>query len=209
MGEYAKRKSDGARVKIGTCEDMYYLRYEQRHLVAHESGNVDPARDPNGLRFRLPFPDEDHIQPGDFEPYDRSQRLYRQCGVGASSYCEDFKDESTLEEPGIIQLRHECGLLVNVPCYHGIKLPEVVKPMQSFWNGKGWFFVLSSLRVADGVVYPVVRCQHCGGAWRYQWRDVWDYIPLDMQRALRVYAEAAGLRHDGGGWIEQPEVVSA
>ncbi len=30
MGEYAKRASDGVEVKIGTCEAMYYLRFEDR-----------------------------------------------------------------------------------------------------------------------------------------------------------------------------------
>lgn len=33
MGEYAKRMRDGERVKIGTCENMYYLRFEERHQV--------------------------------------------------------------------------------------------------------------------------------------------------------------------------------
>ena len=31
MGEYANYM--GERVKIGTCEDMLYLRWDQRHLV--------------------------------------------------------------------------------------------------------------------------------------------------------------------------------
>ena len=29
MGEYARRKTDGEKIKIGTCESMYYCRYEQ------------------------------------------------------------------------------------------------------------------------------------------------------------------------------------
>jgi ferredoxin hydrogenase len=36
MGEYAKRKSDGLEVKIGTCASMYYLRYEQRNEVNYD-----------------------------------------------------------------------------------------------------------------------------------------------------------------------------
>ncbi len=30
MGEYAKRLSDGTEIKIGTCEEMLYLRFEDR-----------------------------------------------------------------------------------------------------------------------------------------------------------------------------------
>src|SRR3990167_2579485 len=63
MGEYATRGKD--RIKIGTCEDMYYLRFDQRDRVQHEPGNVAPnGEDAYGLRFRFPWPDEDHVAPG-------------------------------------------------------------------------------------------------------------------------------------------------
>jgi hypothetical protein len=71
MGEYAK--FSGESVKIGTCEEMYYLRLNQRRLVEHEDGNVDV----NGpevyeLRFRFPWPDEDAVEPGGFQQYERA-----------------------------------------------------------------------------------------------------------------------------------------
>lgn len=188
MGEYAIRKSDGERVKIGTCENMYYLRYEDRDKVRALSGNVDPVRDAVHLRFRIPFPDEDHIQPGgNYEPF-RGQRLYRQFLSGSSAVNSDFTDESTLENPGTIQLRHEAsGLLLNVPCYHGIKLPEVTEPMRAFWNGKGHSFELAYLRQTDEGVKPIVQCRHCQQAWRYDWADIWDYIPVEMRLRLDQY----------------------
>ena len=37
MGEYAIRKSDNDCIKIGTCEDMYYLRYEDQDKVTPDS----------------------------------------------------------------------------------------------------------------------------------------------------------------------------
>ena len=40
MGEYAKLKSTGQSIKIGTCEHMYHLRHDQRHIVAKERGKV-------------------------------------------------------------------------------------------------------------------------------------------------------------------------
>ena len=58
MGEYAKHK--GEEIKIGTCENMYYLRFDQRHKVKALPGNVDPnGADAYALRFRFPWPNED------------------------------------------------------------------------------------------------------------------------------------------------------
>lgn len=75
MGEYATRKSDGQNVKIGTCENMYYLRADQVELIRPESGNVSPLRDWKEIRFRFPWPDEDSVAPGDFEGFDRKMLL--------------------------------------------------------------------------------------------------------------------------------------
>src|SRR5438132_13372510 len=114
MGEYAIRKSDNQEIKIGTCEDMYYLRLEDLDKITPLPSSIDPIREIGSLRFRLPFPDEDHLQPGEYEPYNRGERLY--CGN------EDFTDPKTAEEPVLIQLTHKSGLLVNLTCYHGAKL---------------------------------------------------------------------------------------
>ena len=190
MGEYAIRKSDSERVKIGTCEEMYYLRYEDRDKVRHEHGNVDPMR-PDGLRFRLPFPDEDHLRPGEYEDFNRAQRLYRMVKSKTTSpdWHEDFSDPEASEHPGHYQLRHErSGLLLSVPCYHGEKLPEVGPGMTAHWNGKGFSLALSSLRVVGTEVFPVVRCVHCEEAWRYQWAQLWEYIPQPLRDRLKVYA---------------------
>lgn len=192
MGEYAIRKSDGEEVKIGTCEDMLYLRFEDRDQVTGIRGSVDPNDDEQAgeVRFRLPFPDEDEVLVGEYEDPFRGLRLYRQTGNH-----EDFTDESTTEKPGNIQLRHEkSGLLLNAPCYHGHKLPEASKDLKPFWNGKSWSLELYQLRpvLVDGQlqVFPVVRCRHCELAWRYEWCDVWEFIPYEMQIRLRRYAQA-------------------
>jgi hypothetical protein len=67
MGEYAKRKSDNEIVKIGTENSMYYLRYEDRDQMTKEPGSLDFATTLN-LFWRLPFPDEDDIKPGEYRP---------------------------------------------------------------------------------------------------------------------------------------------
>ena len=57
MGEFAIYRGD--RIKVGTCEEMYYLRADQRSLISGYSFDA-------GDRFRFPFPDEDTIEPGQF-----------------------------------------------------------------------------------------------------------------------------------------------
>lgn len=186
MGEYATRKADNVKIKIGTCEDMLYLRYEDRNAVRKLPDNVDAATD-TGIRFRLPFPDEDHIKPGDYDDPFRGLRLYWQDGNH-----EDFTDESTSKDAGNIQLRHECGLLINVPCYHGHKMPDFGAGIKAFWNGKSWSLELRSLRaMPDGSVLPVVECRHCGHLWRYSWGEIWDFVPYEMRVRLRDHMEHA------------------
>ena len=68
MGEYAIRKSDNQEIKIGTCEYMYYIRYEDRNKVSPLPNNTDCSKELN-LIWRLPFPSEDHIQIGNYEPF--------------------------------------------------------------------------------------------------------------------------------------------
>lgn len=55
MGEYATFR--GQSVKIGTCEDMYYLRADQAHLVKPTRGSCDPraADVQRAIRFRFPL----------------------------------------------------------------------------------------------------------------------------------------------------------
>jgi hypothetical protein len=188
MGENAIRKSDNTEVKIGTCENMYYLRYEDRHKVRPIKNNVDPVREAESLRFRLPFPDEDAVSIGEYEDFNRGQRLYLN---GPISHNDEFRDESTVSDPGMIQLTHASGLLLSVPCYHGIKLPDVTAPMKVFWNSKSWFLELFQLRPTPNGVKPIIRCRHCRNTWRYDWSDIWDYVPGDgLRAALRSYMEA-------------------
>lgn len=193
MGEYAQRISDGERIKIGTCEDMLYLRFEDRAKVSALAGNVDPNDDEQAgqVRFRLPFPDEDGVRIGEYKDPFRGLRIYRGSAVQGSH--EDFTDATTASEPGMIQLSHPSGLLVNVPCYHGNKLPNL-GDAKTFWNGKSWSLELFQLRpvLVDGAlqVFPVVKCRWCGSVWRYQWTDVWEFIPYEMQIRLRGYCQA-------------------
>jgi len=189
MGEYAERLTDGEEVKIGTCESMYYLRYEDRGKVCALSHSLDPATT-DGLRWRLPFPDEDHILIGEYQPHTRGQRLYLDRKDG-EQFARQFSDPETAETPGLIQLKHECGLLVNMPCFHGEKLPEITGPdcTKAFWNGKSWFLELSGvINKPDGRVLPLVHCRHCRQQWSYTWPDILPYLHDEMRQRMEKHA---------------------
>ena len=181
MGEYARLgKHD---IKIGTCENMYYLRYDDRYRVSHIPGNVDPKRDFD-LRWRLPFPDEDNLGPGGYDDYARGTPLLMRTSTGT----DYFRAPALAENPGTLQLRHECGLLVNLPCYHGEKLPDISEG-RAFWNGKGYFYELAFVKNTRDGLAPIIRCKACEHLWRMEWDEVLPFIHDEKLRArLEAYA---------------------
>ena len=211
MGEYAKRKSDGQRVKIGTCESMYYIRWDRKDDVEYNFGKYE-------YYWRIPFPDEDHVNTGEYEDYSRGVRLsrpvykkagiyqedsrgvrlsravYKKAGIyqeeGVVSHYEDFADLETVEDAGTMQVKHPCDLLLNVACYHGVKLPTQTDEYKPFWNGKGHFFELVHIKnLADGTLLPIVRCCVCGKMWRYSWDEVLPYIlNAELRARLELYS---------------------
>jgi len=192
MGEYAQRKLDGIRVKIGTCDSMYYLRYEDRDKVSPEPNSLNPAAEKN-LFWRLPFPDEDNINIGEYQNHRRGLQLYKKTphhlGDDYPPTYEKFGDNETAQHPGTIQLKHTCGLLINVKCYHGVKLPDCGNDAQAHWNGKNDAMELVSIKNTNNGPMPIVHCRHCGEMWRYDWGDVLPYVPdAEMRKRLETYA---------------------
>jgi len=193
MGEYALRKSDNMEIKIGTCESMYYIRWDDRDRVRALPNSLDPS-DCSGLFWRLPFPDEDNILPGDYKEYNRGLRLWKYEDkpehLHRAPYCEDFMDEETADHPGTIQLSHKNGLLLNVKCYHGHKLPDGGQDVKPFFNGKSWSLELAHVKNMDGKLYPVVHCRWCGKMWRYDWKDILPYVQdEEMKKRLTTYSQ--------------------
>ena len=182
MGEYAVRISDNTEVKVGTCEMMYYLRNEDKDKVRLLPGQSF------GDFWRLPFPDEDEVLPGAYENYNRGQRLYKvhkSNTLTGQDYIEHFEPEL---EPGSLQIKHECGILVNMPCYHGAKLPEPGPGQKVFWNGKSWFLELPWIKRTTKATRYVVRCRWCREMWSYSWDDIQEWIPEgELKERLRSY----------------------
>lgn len=147
MGEYAKFA--GREIKIGTCEDMYYLRYDQAHLVRPLPGNADPVREHADLRFRFPFPDEDSVPPGEFRDPFRSIR------VSVPDVDWDGIEHST------IQFHNARGMLVNLPCPEGTDNPHNVMK-----NGYPGNIGVVQQRWWDGQLVTVCECGSCGAKFR-------------------------------------------
>ena len=193
MGEYGVRKSDGLRIKIGTCESNYYVRYEDKGKVKPDQGSEF------GCFWRIPLPSEDGIEPGDYKSHVCTQRLWkvvsreirkdREGNEVIDQRTADFSDSETVDYPGSIQLKHECGLLMSVPCYHGEKLPETPEGFRIGWNGKSWFYELRFLKTQGSKVFPVVHCRACGNMWRYEWADVLPYLHGELRKRLEKYAK--------------------
>lgn len=184
MGEYATRKSDNQYVMIGTCESMYYLRWDDIDKV---QVNYD-LREP-GLSFRLPFPDEDDQLPGEYDRYDLGYRLL--------PYEDDdrvipFEAAETVNIPGRIQLHHASGLLINAKCFHGLRLPEGSDDLQVHWNGKDphvWELIRVKNHAGEGLV-PLIQCRHCKQLFRSTWAAVLPHV-RDQQLRDRLTDYAA------------------
>lgn len=161
MGEYAK--FSGSRIKIGTCEDMYYLRADQARMVQHEPGNVDPVKDRESIRFRFPFPDEDGILPGAFNDYNRAIPIH---GMAVPAGVEHHT----------VQFSSVRGYLLSLPCPESrdadwlrvVKADNSLSPVTIHRNGFSGAVKLCQQRWWEGKLVSVFRCGGCESAWRVE-----------------------------------------
>lgn len=146
MGEYATFNRQ--RIKIGTCETMYYLRADQRHLIHAEAGNVDPTAedDLKYIRFRFPFPDEDDHHPGDFENYNRSHPIR---DVPLPEGVEHYN----------VQFSAPPGYLISLPCPEGTPSPKGVTIHR---NGMVGPLAVSGQALRGEVWAVICTCRGCG-----------------------------------------------
>lgn len=154
MGEYAKY--GGEEIKIGTCENMYYLRADQACMVQALPGNVDPVKDAGeGIRFRFPWPDEDGQAPGSFERYERSVTIY---GVPLP---EDFDHDT-------VQFTSGNGFLTSLPCPLSKAGQEAAEKagIKIHKNGYAGDFQITQQRLFEGNLVVIGRCGGCGAKFR-------------------------------------------
>lgn len=145
MGEYGTYK--GEEIKIGTCEDMYYMRADQIPLV--ESATL---RDLTAIRFRFPFPDEDGIEPGNFDDCDRGARVW------------GIEPPADLDRHYKVQFKAQAGILVSLPCPYSQEAKD--SGVKYHFNGYRGPVKIVQQRVWAGVWVTVCECGACGARYR-------------------------------------------
>jgi len=180
MGEYALY--DGEQIKIGTCEDMYYLRADQAHLVRPVPNSLDPIAEAASIRFRFPFPDEDDVAPGAFGNHERSAVL-------SMATPDDVSH-------GTIQFSARPGYLVSLPCPEGADGRAL--PFKMHRNGFSGSTAIVQQRCLDGVRMLVCRCEGCGEKWRVPTLD-------DARPYIRACLATAAEHETRAGLLGYPE----
>ena len=188
MSEFATRKSDGHRIKIGTCQNLYYLRYDQRDEVYYDRPFTD-------MCFRLPLPDEDKHKPGEFEFEGSLKNWHTRLN---DDFLIDMKDEPCFQRGGVAQVKmDELGVILSVPCYHGFKLPTGKDcEVRSVYNGK-----INPMRILyikphhDGRMRIGVTCKSCGSMWEYTFDEIDKYL-ISHEMRSRLFKFCQEYRHE-------------
>jgi len=142
MGEHVT--FNGEDIKIGTCEDLYYLRADQQHLVNLGGYNLEV------MRFRFPWPQEDSIEPGRFEDYNRGMYLH---GIEVPAEVYHYSVQFVAQS---------AGYLVSLPCpeageaSHGLRVAR---------NGFSGSVKLVQQGYRNGHLAIICQCGGCGATY--------------------------------------------
>lgn len=184
MGEYAYYA--GQRIKIGTCENMYYLRADQVPLIT----GYDFTSRPDSIRFRFPFPGEDNIRPGQFDEHNKGIAV---SGITPPEELEHGTIQFTRNYP------HAGGLLVSLPCPLGEEGKEASYTVHK--NGYSGDVVIVQQKVFDGKLILICDCGMCGARYRNETlEDAQPVIDALRERAHRDRTRFKALPADGRTW---------
>jgi hypothetical protein len=161
MGEYGS--VGGHQVKLGTCEDFYYLRASQVAAVAGYSFDAETLA---AVRFRFPWPDEDSTPAGGFGDPFRGMRLW---GVAVPAEVTH----------GLVQFSAANGYLWSVPCPEGPEAPAGIGR-----NGYGGACSLIQQAWRGGRLVGIARCNGCEAVYRLE-----DGFELEAAAAIRSQAD--------------------
>ena len=198
MGEYASYK--GNEIKIGTCENLYYLRADQVRRL--DDPTVVTAY-LDAYRFRFPFPDEDSNEPGEIghRAHDR--------GVAVHGDVAQVLARLDPEQHFSVQLTSPLGYVLSIPCPESSGTPGLVaaegiitttdgreNPYHVGRNGFAGSLFVRQQRYWEGRLVTVVGCA-CGAVWRLETLEQAEPVIV----ALRAQADAlqrASDRHPDG-----------
>lgn len=163
----------GERVKLGTCSDLFNVRYDQKGALDYDYGNTS-------FYWRLPLPDEDGTRAGYYGNWLAWQDSFHT--LLKPSFAEVLGEEAS-KGNGIVQTTvKELGILINVPCTHGIlPLPDL-GTAKAFYNGKRFPLRLSAVRNAQETMEVIVTCEACGCRWACDFNEIEAHIYSDEMR---------------------------
>jgi len=167
MGEYANFK--GQSIKLGTCESLYYVRYfdavkavKSAHLIAEE-GSVDPhdiIKSGSGYRFRFPFPDEDTVIMGNYDPF-KSFTVSFPTSLPVHLPHKDitFRHEISCKYGGV-NPKNAVPIIVKIPCPYD---PEKQQPdnVHAGVDGKRTIELIFQ-RLVGEELQTIAKCPCCG-----------------------------------------------
>jgi len=190
MAEYARRKSDSKFIYIGTCNTMYGLRFEDRYKVIPESKSFDIVNCLN-LHWRLPYPDEDGILPGDYQGggYYRKDAKYDFYSINYNCLLNNDPEyfEGIAEYPGSLQLySKDLGLVVNVTCYHGFKINKSNEEAKFGWNGKSSVICLCGVKNEEQELKLLYTCVACSDEWSVSFEKI-EHLIVSDEMKLRLF----------------------
>ena len=153
MGEYIKFQ--GEHVKIGTCEDLYYVTYDQLLDMVQNGAEQAPHNLPpadylsNGFRYRFPFPNDDG------EDFDK--------GVVVTAPPEMLSH--------VQHTRICCPLTPNgggygINAFVECPMSTEADPAQFSVGPHTRIVEIVQQKVVDGCLWAVLRCAYCGTRWR-------------------------------------------
>jgi hypothetical protein len=180
MGEYALH--NGLEIKIGTCEDLYYIRAEHApELTRREPRHSDVLSHLDVYRFRFPFPDEDHVQAGHYDNYGRTLGLYN---VTVPEGVEHGKLQFIAG--------NDRGFNVMLPCPEG---PDIAAlDIKVHRNGYSGPVRIVQQKVWGNQLILIGECGGCGHKYRYE--TLADVQPVidECRRIAADYLRDAELR---------------
>lgn len=173
MGEYVLRKRDDEEIKVGTCNEMYYMTLPQLFDVKGAVGNVEE------LIFRVPIKEEKGILVGDFKSSKVNLKLTR--------IIKDWKEKDIKlfkENQGYVSVQvplrnsdYGSGLRVGLKCSHGFNEEERNEDgsLRTFYNGKeNHVFSMTGVCIRNKEIYFAIECAICGKTFRLDYEEFKD-----------------------------------
>jgi hypothetical protein len=223
MGEYTYNYKTRQKVKVGTCECMYYSTIQQ---ILTETNYVTPTIAKAKNYWRLPLVAEmgytlsksgykfwkemsPCIHAGDGNH--TNWKYSRHTRINSERLLELLEKGNKVDNPdwlrkskGIVQLTHPSGLLVNMPCYHGFKLPESTDDIKVHWNGHNDRMCLCSIKTVGRDCWICVGCIDCETSWAITLEEL-EYIMKEDKKQYGKHMEYIGTKEE----CINPKMVAA